>query len=102
VRGDYPLDPQASTGRVLDAQLHLLDRQMLDVGSVPVAAVPDLEISDVDRPEAIVPGTPAPQVVALLGGPVLATRIFGGRPPPSRLHTASPGNRSTRSAWSSG
>ena len=86
MRDEYPLDPQASTGRVLDSHLHLLDRQILDVGSVPVTAVSDLEISDLDRPEAIPPGTPAPHIVSLLSGPVLATRIFGGRPPPSRLH----------------
>jgi hypothetical protein len=91
VRDDYPLDPQASTGRVLDAHLHLLDRQVLDVASVPVTAVSDLEISDVDRADEIAPGTPAPELVALLSGPVLATRIFGGRPPTSRLQ---------RIAWS--
>ncbi len=88
---DYPLDPQASTGRVLDAHLHLLDRQVLDVAAVPVTAVSDLEISDVDRPDAIEPGTAAPQLISLLSGPVLATRIFGGRPPASRLE---------RIAWS--
>jgi len=33
--------------RFLDAQLHLLDRQVLDVAGVPVAVVDDLELSDV-------------------------------------------------------
>jgi hypothetical protein len=88
---EYPLDPEAATGRVLDGHLHLLDRQVHDVASVPVTAVSDLELSDVDSIENIAPGTPAPEIVALLSGSVLGTRIFGGRPPPSRLQ---------RIAWS--
>ena len=91
MKPEYPMDPEAGTGRVLDAHLHLLDRQVLDVASVPVTAVSDLELSDVDSVENIAPGTPAPEIVALLSGPVLGTRIFGGRPPSSRLQ---------RIAWS--
>jgi hypothetical protein len=87
----YPLDPEAATGRVLDAQLHLLDRQVHDIASVPVTAVSDLEISDIESVESIAPGTPAPEIVALLSGPVLGIRIFGGRLPRSRLQ---------RIAWS--
>jgi hypothetical protein len=87
----YPLDPEAATGRVLDAQLHLLDRQVHDIASVPVTAVSDLEISDIESVENIAPGTPAPEIVALLSGPVLGIRIFGGRLPRSRLQ---------RIAWS--
>ena len=37
------------------------------------------------------PGAAAPELIALLSGPVLGTRIFGGRPPASRLQ---------RIAWS--
>jgi hypothetical protein len=66
MKRQHPLDPEAATGRVLDAQLHLLDRQVHDIASVPVTAVSDLEISDVDGIENIPPGTPAPQIVALL------------------------------------
>lgn len=74
-------------GRILDARLRLLDRQVLDQDGVPVAVVDDLETSDVPQPEGrIAPGTPSPVITALLSGPVLATRIFGGRPPASRLH----------------
>jgi sporulation protein YlmC with PRC-barrel domain len=81
-----PLAPVPPTaGRTLDAQLHLLDRQVLDNDGVPVTTLDDLELSgpamDVDLP----PGTPAPVITALLTGPVLGTRIFGGRPPSSRL-----------------
>ena len=67
---EYPLDPEAATGRVLDAHLHLLDRQVHDVASVPVTAVSDLELSDVDSIENVAPGARA---VAHVGG-------RGGRP----------------------
>lgn len=70
-------------GRVIDAQLHLLDRQMLDVDGVPVTTVDDLEISDIPEGD-IPPGTEAPVILTLLDGPTLGTRIFGGRPPRSR------------------
>lgn len=91
MKRQHPLDPEAASGRVLDAQLHLLDRQVYDIASVPVTAVSDLEISDVDSIENIPPGAAAPELIALLSGPVLGTRIFGGRPPASRLQ---------RIAWS--
>jgi hypothetical protein len=79
--------PPEPGGRTVDAQLHLLDRQVLDEDGVPVAVVDDLELSDLPDPEGkIERGTPAPVITALLSGPVLATRIFGGRPPSSRLH----------------
>lgn len=74
------------SGRWLDAQLHLLDRQVIDVHGVPITTVDDLELSDVPFGVEIPPETPAPEVTALLSGPVLATRIFGGRPPSSHLH----------------
>jgi hypothetical protein len=85
-RETYP-DPPPVQGRTIHAQLHLLDRQVLDVDAVPVTTVDDLELSDLPQPSArIEPGTPAPDITALLSGPVLATRVFGGRPPASRLH----------------
>lgn len=74
-----------TAGRTLDAQLHLLDRQVLDVDGLPVTTVDDIEI-DAPSPGSPIPaGTPAPTLIALLTGPVLGTRIFGGRPPASRL-----------------
>lgn len=72
--------PPAAAGLVLDARLHVLDRQVVDVDDVPVTTVDDVEL-------APVPGHPDVIVVTnLLRGPVLATRMFGGRPPRSRWH----------------
>jgi hypothetical protein len=78
-----PVPPVA--GRTLDAQLHLLDRQVLDNDGVPVTTVDDLELSPPGPGPDIPEGTPAPVITALLTGPILGTRIFGGRPPSSRL-----------------
>jgi hypothetical protein len=80
-----PPDQEELAGRLLDARLHLLDRQVIDVHGAPVTAVDDLELSDVALDEDLAPDTPAPVILALLSGPVLGTRIFGGRPPESRL-----------------
>lgn len=87
VRDPHPLAPPPRyAGQVLDAELHLLDRQVLDVDEVPVTVVDDLQLSEVRWGEPIQPNTPPPVITALLSGPVLGTRIFGGRPPRSRLH----------------
>jgi len=72
-------------GLVLDARLHLLDRQVLDVDGRPVATVDDLELTTPDGGEHV-DGRDDAVVRALLSGPVLGTRIFGGRPPVSRWH----------------
>lgn len=87
----HPRPDESVSGRLLDAHLHLLDRQVLDLHGVPVTTVDDLELSDLDGGGTIPPGTPPPVLTALLSGPVLATRMFGGRPPDARLH---------RIAWS--
>jgi hypothetical protein len=71
--------------RWLDAHLHLLDRQVLDVDGVPVAVVDDLELSEIPSGQEIPRDTPPPVITALLSGVALATRIFGGRPPESRM-----------------
>ena len=71
-------------GRVIDAQLHLLDRQVLDRDAVPVSVVADLELAGIEPGRAIEPDAPPPTVTDLLVGMELPTRIFGGRPPPSR------------------
>ena len=68
-------------GPLGDAQLHLLDRQVLDVDGVPVTTVDDIEISARPPGTPLPAGTLAPTLTALLTGPVLGTRIFGGRPP---------------------
>lgn len=76
-------DGELTSGRILDAQLHLLDRQVLDVDGVPVTAVDDLELTDV--PFGVdLGGTPAPVIESVVSGAVLGTRIFGGRAPESR------------------
>ncbi|KQY24518.1 hypothetical protein ASD16_03025 [Cellulomonas sp. Root485] len=72
-------------GLVLDARLHLLDRQVLDVDGVPVCTVDDLEVHGVDGSD-LPDGTQTAFVTSLLSGAVLATRVFGGRPPSSRWH----------------
>ncbi|HET6672177.1 MAG TPA: hypothetical protein VFG92_02275 [Agromyces sp.] len=77
-------DPKPPAGRVLDAHLHVLDRQVLDRDAVPVTTVDDLDLDGITPGAPIERGAPAPTVVAILTGPDLATRIFGGRPPPSR------------------
>lgn len=71
-------------GRILDAEFQLLDRQVIDSDGVPVVAVDDLEISDVPWDQDLPRGAEAPVVENLLSGPVLGTRLFGGRPPASR------------------
>ncbi len=90
-------DDSVPTGvRLVDARLHLLSRQVLDVDGEPVTTVDDLELvaapagdddapdrSPDDRPRDAVPGEPA-EVGAVLTGPVLVTRLLGGRPPASR------------------
>ncbi|WP_159792794.1 hypothetical protein [Puerhibacterium puerhi] len=91
-RWSGPLAPEPRpAGRVLDARLHLLDRQVLDDDEVPVCTLDDLELEPVD--DGATPGPHAGTrpagaatvvVTALLSGPVLRTRIFGGRPPSSR------------------
>lgn len=74
-----------AAGQVIDAQLNLLDRQVLDPDDTPVCVVDDVEVDGLELGIPIEPGSPRPVITALLSGPVLATRIFGGRPPRSRL-----------------
>ena len=90
-------DTTAPTGvRVVDARLHLLSRQVLDVDGEPVTTVDDLELvasaaaddaapdrSPDDGPRDAVPGEPA-EVGAVLTGAVRGARLLGGRPPASR------------------
>jgi hypothetical protein len=91
-RWSGPLAPEPpQPGRVLDARLSLLDRQVLDADEVPLCTLDDLELEpaddggrdDRDRPA----GAATVLVTGILSGPVLRTRIFGGRPPSSRWET---------------
>ena len=70
-------------GRGVDAQLHLLDRQMIDRDGVPVSTVDDVELAGVELGEPIDHATP-PTVSALLVGAAVLPRIFGGHMPRSR------------------
>jgi hypothetical protein len=73
-------------GRIVDARLHLLDRQLLDAQGDPVGIVDDLELTGIDLGQDVAEGADAPQVSALLSGRVVTTRILGGGPPRSLLH----------------
>ncbi|MFC5789293.1 hypothetical protein EDM22_05520 [Agromyces tardus] len=73
-----------TAGLVLDAQLHLLDRQVLDRDGVPVSTVDDVEVGGIRPGEPVDPAAPPPVITDLLVGTEIATRIFGGRPPASR------------------
>lgn len=76
--------PPPVAGRVLDADLELLDRQILDPDGVPISTVDDLELSTPADLAHLDPQHP-PVVQALLTGPILMTRIFGGRLPETRF-----------------
>jgi len=79
-RAELPVD-ESPRGAVLDAHLHLLDRQIVDPDDVPVATVDDVELTEVE------PGQ-TPRITALLSGGALWTRIFGGTPRRRRLEEA--------------
>ena len=65
-------------GAGVDAQLHLLDRQMLDRDGVPVSTVDDVELAGVEVGEPVDHSTARPSSALLVGAAVLP-RIFGGR-----------------------
>jgi len=72
-------------GELLDARLHLLDRQLLNDDETPVGIVDDIVLDGVDLDQDIPDGADAPRATAILSGQVVATRIFGGFPPLERL-----------------
>jgi sporulation protein YlmC with PRC-barrel domain len=81
----FPAAPKPA-GRMLDARLHLLDRQVLDDSGEPVGIVDDLDLDGITNGGASIPrGTAPPRVSGILSGQVLATRIFGGQPPRAKL-----------------
>jgi hypothetical protein len=73
------------SGRVLDLNLHLLDRQVLDNDDVPIGHVDNVEVGGPDPGTTLDPDAP-PIVTNLVLNSGLWARIFGGRPPSSRLH----------------
>ncbi|HEV7420236.1 MAG TPA: hypothetical protein VGO30_10350 [Mycobacterium sp.] len=74
-------------GRLLDARLHLLDRQLVNPAGDPIGTLDDLELVGITAGDSIARGTPAPKVDSILSGQVLITRILGGQPPRSRLES---------------
>jgi hypothetical protein len=83
---NLPLPPDSASvaGRLIDSRLHLLDRQVLDRDGLPVTTVDDIALSKI--PAGPLPkDSPSPTITALLSGAFRFTRIFGGRPPMSRL-----------------
>lgn len=71
--------------QLIDARLHLMDRQILDSHDVPVTVVDDVALADRPDGQPWTGDDPPPVITDLLSGPVKGTRIFGGRPPASRL-----------------
>lgn len=85
-----PEAPQPADTHLIDARLHLLDRQLVDADGDPVGIVDDLEIHDLEIHDLAgddqhVDDRSAPTVTAILTGRVLFTRIFGGQQPRQRL-----------------
>jgi hypothetical protein len=74
--------PRVTGTRTLDARLHLLSRQVLDVDGEPVSTLDDLELVGPHDGD-VVPGQEA-RVRAIVCWPVLVTRVLGGHPPRSR------------------
>jgi sporulation protein YlmC with PRC-barrel domain len=66
------VDPGPDAGRILDAGLELLDRQIIDINGRMAGNVDDLELTFPD------PGGP-PVVSAILAGPGALARRIGGR-----------------------
>ena len=71
-RVEGPTRPGREAGRVLDAGLELLDRQMIDVDGRMAGNVDDLELT-------LPPEGGAPFVTAVVGGPGARARRIGGR-----------------------
>jgi hypothetical protein len=70
---DLPDHPVAD-GQVIDANVHLLDRTILDADDVPTSVVDDVEFDvEVDG---------APVITSLVLGSSIVSRFFGGHPPP--------------------
>ena len=93
-RATKPQHPPTGTatraGRGVDARLHLLDRQILDVDGVPVSTVDDVELHGVETAQPVDPDGAADRLGAAASAPPCCRAIFGGRPP-RRAGTASPG-----------
>jgi len=74
-----------SPGQVLDLNLHILDRQVLDNHDVPIGHVDNVEVDGIESGRELDPDSP-PVVTNLVLNSGLWPRMFGGRPPRSRMH----------------
>ena len=72
-------------GQVLDVNLHILDRQVLDNDDVPIGHVAGVEVDGIEPGRELDPASP-PIVTNLVLNSGLWPRMFGGRPPESRMH----------------
>lgn len=79
-----PIRREPPVELLLDAHLHLLDRQVLDRDGAPACVVDDLELGEVQRNSD--GNLDPPEVTGLLSSPALVRRLFGGRPPQARMH----------------
>jgi hypothetical protein len=78
-------DPEAR-GRLLDARLHLLDRQVHDRDDVPLTTVDDVELVDERSGAATLEPGAAVVVAALVTGAARITRMVGGHAPQARWY----------------
>lgn len=79
------LPKHESSGRVLDLNLHVLDRQVLDNDDVPIGHVDNVEVDGIERGVELDAQAP-PVVTNLVLNSGILPRMFGGRPPASRMH----------------
>ena len=90
--------PPHPLGQVLDAHLHVLDRQVLDRDGMPVTTADDLELEGIELGRPIEPGAPPPFVSAILEvtGSTSASAVLSGNgiAPPSRIRFT-PGSRNS-------
>jgi hypothetical protein len=82
-----PDAPQPPGGSVLDARLHLLDRQLLDGDGNPIGIVDDLDVEGVEAGADIAASAPPARVTGIFTGSVMATRLLGGKAPRVLLQT---------------
>ncbi|TXL60912.1 hypothetical protein [Aeromicrobium terrae] len=67
----------AKDGKVLDANVHLLDRLVVDRNDEPVSVVSDLELESEDGGR--------PRIANLVLGSAIVSRFLGGHPPKHHL-----------------
>ena len=74
---DLPQHPMQD-GQLLDANLHLLGRSVLDTARAPTSVIDDVELEV--RPDG------RPVIASLVRGSSVVSRFFGGHPPDHRRY----------------